>query len=60
MTGDEVEFRTELDSHADTCVVSSETALVIHDFERPVRVHGYDERVGTATNLQDRKCGSCL
>ena len=37
------EFRSELDSHADTCVVSPTTALEIHDFDRTVRVFGYDE-----------------
>jgi hypothetical protein len=39
------EGRAELDSHADTTVLSDNTALVIHDFGRPVRVHGYDESV---------------
>ena len=39
-------IRTELDSHADTCVVSNDTALITHDFDRPVRVHGYDDSVG--------------
>ena len=39
------ENRTELDSHADTCVVGPNTSLIIHDFQRPVRVHGYDEKV---------------
>ena len=40
------ETRTDLDSHADTCVVSEETALVIHDFDKPVEVYGYDHKVG--------------
>jgi hypothetical protein len=40
VTVNDTEFRTELDSHADTCVVGEETALVIHDFEKPVRVFG--------------------
>jgi hypothetical protein len=39
------EFRSEMDSHADTCVVSSKTSLIVNDFGRPVRVHGYDETV---------------
>ena len=39
---DRLELQTELDSHADTCVVGNETALVTHDFERPVRVFAYD------------------
>ena len=41
-----VGFRSELDSHADTCVVGQETALLINDFERPVNVHGYNETIG--------------
>ena len=40
------ESRSELDSHADTCVVGNKTALVIHDFDRPVRVQGYSPNVG--------------
>ena len=39
------EGRAELDSHADTTVLSESLALVTHDYERPVRVHGYDETV---------------
>jgi hypothetical protein len=39
------EFRKGLDSHADTCVVDDDTALLVHDFERPVNVHGYNERL---------------
>jgi hypothetical protein len=35
----------ELDSHADTMVLSDNTVLVIHDFGHPVRVHSYDELV---------------
>ena len=38
--------RVELDSHADTTVIGSSTALVIHDYERPVRVLGYDSSLG--------------
>ena len=37
---------TEVDSHADTCVVGRH-ALVFHDFDRPVNVTGYDEGKGT-------------
>jgi hypothetical protein len=37
---------SELDSHADTCVVGK-NALIIHDFERPVNVTGYDQSVAT-------------
>lgn len=39
-------IRTELDSHADTCVVGEETALVVEDLERSVRVYGYDDKAG--------------
>jgi hypothetical protein len=39
------EGQAELDSHADTMVLSDNTALIIHDFSRPVRVHSYDELV---------------
>jgi hypothetical protein len=44
--------RTELDNNADTCVVGEDTALIIHDFERPVRVFGYDDDVGPASNCK--------
>ena len=44
--GGTTEHRSELDSHADTCVVGEDTALVILDHDRPVRVHGYDESSG--------------
>jgi len=33
--------RSELDSHADTCVTGRDS-LVIHDFDRPVNITGYD------------------
>ena len=39
---DRVEIQSELDSHADTCVVGRDTALITHDFECPVRVFAYD------------------
>ena len=41
--------RTELDSHADMCVVGRDTALLILDHNRPVQVHGYSKRVGATT-----------
>jgi hypothetical protein len=41
-----------LDSHADTCVVGSDSALLIHDFDRPVRVHGYKEDIGPTPNCR--------
>ena len=44
--GDGNEVRTEMDSHADTCVVGEETALIIQDFDRLVRVFGYSKDVG--------------
>ena len=40
--------RTELDSHADTCVLGK-NALIVHDFGRPMKVSGYDKRQGTRT-----------
>ena len=33
--------RSEMDSHAEVCVVGSE-ALIVNDFERPVTISGYD------------------
>ena len=41
--------RAELDSHADTCAVSEETALPIHDYDTPVRVHGCMRDIGHRT-----------
>ena len=35
-------YQTELDSHADTCVLSPRTCLVIHDHGRTIQVSGYD------------------
>ena len=43
--------RTELDSHADTTAVGSSTALVIHNYEQPISVHGY-----TGEILPDENC----
>jgi len=43
------EIRCELDSHADTCVVGTNTALIIADYERLVHVRGYSPKVGEAT-----------
>ena len=37
-----------MDSHADTCVVGHDTALVIQDFGRQVTVHGYMDDIGSA------------
>ena len=44
------ETRTELDSHADVCVLGR-NALVVQDFNRPVDVTGYDPGLGTKRNL---------
>ena len=44
-SGTTSDIRTELDNHADTCVVGDNTALVINDFERPIRVYGYNGKV---------------
>ena len=41
---------TEHDSHADTSVIGCKTALLIHDYETPVHVHGYTEEVGKSSN----------
>ena len=38
----------ELNSHADTCVLGSH-AYIFQDFQRPVRVFGYDPDMGTET-----------
>ena len=46
------ENRTELDSHADTCVVSPKTSLIVNDYERPVRVHGYDDKVSERSSCR--------
>ena len=45
-----LEQRTELDSHADRSVVGRDTALLIHDYETPVWVQGYNEDVGERSN----------
>ena len=45
-TTSQTECRSELENHADTCVVGTKTALLIHDYDRPVNVHGSDEGVG--------------
>ena len=38
---DDGEQKTDLDSHADTCVIGQHV-LIMHDFNRPVNVVGYD------------------
>jgi hypothetical protein len=44
-------LRLELDSHADTCVIGKDS-LVIHDFDRPVNVTGYEPNQPVAKALQ--------
>ena len=41
---------TELDSHANTCVVGN-NALITHSYGRIVTVNGYDPSLGQVTNL---------
>ena len=41
----QTECHYELDNHADTGAVGTKTALIIHEYNRPVQVHGYDEGV---------------
>ena len=43
--------RTELDSHADACVVGTH-ALIVQAFDRPVDVTGYAPSMGTKRNLR--------
>ena len=43
------EIMTDLDNHADTCVVSPNTALITTDYETPVRISGYADNVGRTT-----------
>ena len=43
--------RTELDTHADTCVVGS-NYLVIHEYDRYVTVTGYDSKQGSVKDLK--------
>ena len=42
----QTEWRSKLDNHADTCVVGTKTAPLIHYYTRTVKVHGYNEEVG--------------
>ena len=44
------ESRSELDTHADTCVVGKH-ALIVHDYDRPVRICGYDPTGPVAESL---------
>ena len=40
---------TDLDNHADTCIVCEETALPTKDYELPVTISGYQKEVGKRT-----------
>jgi hypothetical protein len=44
------EFSTELDSHADTCVVGR-NCLVTHTFDKKVNVSGYDPQLGSMKGM---------
>ena len=48
---DEGNTRTELDYHADTCVVGK-NALIVHDYDQKVNVAGYDPNQPTAQYLR--------
>jgi len=43
----------ELDSHAEQSCVSERCALIIHDYERPVTVYGYDNERGKTLKIVD-------
>ena len=45
-TTSQTECHSKLDNHADTCMIATKTALLIHNYDRPVQVHGYDDGVG--------------
>ena len=45
------ESRTDLDSHADQCAVGR-NVLVVHDFDRPINVTGYDPNGPIANDLR--------
>ena len=42
------EYQLELDSYADTCVLG-DGALIFFDYDRPIKVLGYDESLGSKT-----------
>ena len=43
--------RTDLDSHADQCVVGS-NCLVTHDYDRPISIQGYDPNGSMTDSLR--------
>ena len=46
-----VESRTELDTHADTCVVGK-NCLIVNEYDRWVTVTGYDPQQGCVKDLR--------
>lgn len=51
VTANDEDTSTHLDSHADMCVVGR-NALILHDFDRPVDVVGYDPQGQVASALR--------
>ena len=49
--------QVELDSHAEQCCVSEQCALIIHDYDRPVTVYGYDGGRGRSLKIVDAVIG---
>lgn len=45
------ESHTDVDSHSDQCAVG-DNALIIHDYERPISVSGYDPTGPVAQDLK--------
>ena len=45
--------QVELDSHAEQCCVSAQCALIIHNYDRPVMVYGYDGGPGRSLDMVD-------
>ena len=50
-----IDSRTELDTHADTCVVGKH-CLITHEYDRFVSVTGYDPSQGKVKDLTGN-CG---
>ena len=48
----QTECHSELDNHEYTCVVGSKTALLIHDYNRPVQVQGYNMGVSKVNSCR--------
>ncbi|KAI2495419.1 Reverse transcriptase (RNA-dependent DNA polymerase) [Fragilaria crotonensis] len=46
-----MESRTDLDSHADQCAIGR-NALLVHDYDRPINVSGYDPNGPVAKDLR--------